>query len=137
MRVVPARRLLQLVLGASLLAAVAGPLPDLIPLWLFTLGAVVLLAVIDLARSILRMQVPSVSVPPVQRFSKDRAGILPVIFTNPDGRARRVRFALQLPPGIVATEEEQVIQLPASARAKVEWICTPRDRGLFKGERSK
>ena len=48
-RGVPTRRLLVLVLAAAVLAAVAGPVPMLLPVWLLALGGIVLAALGDMA----------------------------------------------------------------------------------------
>ena len=134
MNFVPAPRLLWLVSGVAILATLAGPWPELEPLWLLTLGGVSLAALADVALSISRARPPLVSVPAVVRFARDREGAIAVTFANPEGRARRLRFALGLPAAFAPKDEETWVELPAgAARASVEWRCTPRRRGLFSG----
>ena len=129
---VPAQRLLWSMLGVAVLAAMAGPLPELVPLWLLALGGLILTALADLARALLAAQPLTVTVPAVVRFSKDREGTVPVTFRNPAERGRRVRFALGLPATFDSPLEEMQVDLPAgAAQAVVVWRGTPRRRGRF------
>ncbi len=129
---VPATRLLWAVGGVAVLAAIAGPLPEFGPFWVLALLGVVLLAVSDLALSVKRAGPPEVSVPMVSRFAKDRAGTIALVFHNPGGEARRLRFALGLPAVFSSEREEAWIDLPAGAKhARVDWTCTPTRRGRF------
>jgi len=134
MNFIPAKNLLWLVLGAALLAAVAGPLPELAPVWLLVLGGVGLAALADLVASLAGAHPPAASVPAVVRFTKDRAGAVPVTFANPGGRARRIRFAPGLPATFESPDEEAWVDLPAGAKhARIDWRCTPRRRGRHAG----
>jgi uncharacterized protein (DUF58 family) len=135
MSLLPTRRLLWLVLGAAALAAVAGPLPELLPAWLFVLLAVGLAAVGDLAASVATGAAPpSVSAPPVSRFTKGRKGEVRLTFSNPGKAARRLRFALGLPETFESTEREVWVDLPDGAPlATIGWECTPARRGRFHG----
>lgn len=134
MSFVPSTRLLWLVFAVAIIATVAGPFRELEPLWLLALGGVIVSALADFAFSLSRSRPPAVSVPPVTRFSRDRAGSIAVTFENPDGRARRLRFALALPATFASTDEEISVDLPAgAARARVDWRCTPARRGRFDG----
>ena len=134
MSFVPSPRLLWLVFAAALVATAAGPWGELEPLWLLALGGVTLAALADVAVSLARARPPVIGVPAVVRFSRDREGAVAVTFDNPDGRARRVRFALGLPGAFAPTDEETWVDLPAgAARARIEWRCTPRRRGRFTG----
>ncbi|HUR57654.1 MAG TPA: DUF58 domain-containing protein, partial [Opitutaceae bacterium] len=132
MSVVPAPRLLWLVLAAALLAVPAGPLPDLVPLWLLTLGVLVLAALADVVVSLAKARPLTVSTEPTSRFSKDREGKIQVTFSQPAGQSRRLRFALALPSTFESREEQIWVDLPAdAARARIDWACTPRERGRF------
>jgi uncharacterized protein (DUF58 family) len=134
MSLLPTRRLLWLVLGVAVLAAVAGPLPELVPAWLFALLAVALAALGDLAACLSGARPPSVSSPAVTRFTKGRKGAIRLTFANPGKEARRLRFALGLPSAFESTEREIRIDLPAgAAEAAVDWECTPVHRGRFRG----
>ena len=132
MSLVPSQRLLWLVFYAALVGVGAGPLPELTPVWLLALGAVVFAALVDAALSLARARPPAVSVPAVVRFMRDREGVLPVTFVNEEGGARRLRVALGLPAAFVAADEDVWVDLPAGARrAQIAWRCTPRQRGRF------
>lgn len=132
MSIVPSTRLLWLVFYAALVGAGAGPLPQLVPVWLLALGAIALTALTDAALSLRRAQPPAVTTPPVARFLRDREGSLSLVFANPTRQARRLRVALGLPAPFVSREEEIWIDLPAGAeRAHIGWRCTPRQRGRF------
>src|SRR4051812_18673773 len=134
MSVVPAQRLLWLVFAAAVLALVAGPLPDLIPLWLGVVVLVTIAALVDLAFSVSKMRPLAVSAPAISRFSKDREGTVEVLFANPERRAQRVRFALGLPAAFESPDEEISVEIPAeAAHASIRWRCTPRQRGRFSG----
>jgi uncharacterized protein (DUF58 family) len=130
----PTGRLLWLVFGAAALAAVAGPLPELVPAWLFVLLAVGLFALGDLAACLAGRRPPSVSAQAVTRFTKGRKGTIRLTFENPGMVARRVRFALGLPAGFESIEREAWVDLPdGAARASIGWECLPVRRGRFRG----
>ncbi len=131
---VPSTRLLWLVGYAALVAVGAGPLPELTPIWLLALGGVVLAALADAAVSLARARPPAVTAAPIVRFMKDREGAIALTFANPDKRARRLRVGLGLPAAFASRQEEAWIELPEGAeRARVDWQCTPRQRGRFDG----
>ncbi|MEY2881980.1 MAG: hypothetical protein RLZZ15_4360 [Verrucomicrobiota bacterium] len=134
MSLVPTTRLIRLALAVAVIAVAAGPWRELEPLWLLALGALALTALADAGLSLARARPPAASVPAVVRFMRDREGVVPVTFLNPAQHARRIRFALGL-PGVFAPAEEQArVDLPAGAtRARIDWRCTPRQRGRFAG----
>jgi uncharacterized protein (DUF58 family) len=128
----PSTRLLWAVFAVAILAVLAGPLPELAPLWALALAGVGLWALADLGLSLRGLALPTVSAPDVVRFTKDRAGVLPVTFAVPAGGARRLRFALALPGVWESREAEVRVELPADApRARIDWHCTPRRRGRY------
>lgn len=132
MSIVPSTRLMWLVFYAALAAVGAGPLPELLPIWLLALGAVGVVALVDAALSLSQARPPAIALPAVARFMRDREGVLPVVFANPDRRARRLRVALGLPAAFVSREEEAWVDLPEGVeRARIDWRCTPRRRGRF------
>ena len=134
MSFVPTTRLLWLVFAAALVAIAAGPWAELQPVWLLAMVGIALTALADVAVSLARARPPVASVPAVVRFMRDRAGAVPVTFINADARARRVRFALGLPAEFAPAEEEAWVDLPAgAARARIDWRCTPKQRGRFAG----
>jgi uncharacterized protein (DUF58 family) len=130
----PTGRLLWLVFGAAALAAVAGPLPELVPAWLFILLAVVLVALGDLAACLAGRRLPTASAPAVTRFTKGRTGTIRLTYENPGKAARRFRFALGLPAGFESTERDVWVDLPeGAAHATIGWECLPIRRGRFQG----
>jgi len=132
MSIVPSSRLLWLVFYAALVGIGAGPLPELVPIWLLALGAVALAALADAAVSLHRSRPPTVGVPPIARFLRDREGILPITFVNSTRAARRLRVAVGLPAAFVARDDEAWVDLPAGVeRTRIDWRCTPRQRGRF------
>ncbi len=134
MSFVPSTRLLWLVALVALVATAAGPWRELEALWLLALSGAALAALADVAVSLARARPPGVSVPPVVRFSRDREGVVPVMFENTSGRGRRLRFALGLPGAFVSATEESWVDLPeGAARSRVDWRCTPVRRGKFTG----
>lgn len=131
MTFLPSRRLLMLVLAAIPLA---GPLPGFTPVWVVALAGLGVMALADLAWSLRTARPPAITVPAVVRFSKDRPGEIPVTFTNPDGRARRVRFALGLPAVFTDERSDVWCELPVDApHATLNWTTTPGRRGRFTG----
>ncbi len=132
MSLVPSVRLLWLVFYAALVAVGAGPLPELTPVWLLALGVIGLAALIDAGLSLARARPPAATLPAVERFMKDREGTIALTLANPDKRARRLRVALGLPAAFVSREDEAWVELPEGAeRARIEWPCTPQQRGRF------
>lgn len=132
MSFVPATRLLWLVFYTALLGVAVGPFPELVPLWVLAVGAVILAGLLDAAVSVRRARPPRIVLPPVVRFTRDREGAIPMQFENADAMARRVKVALGLPQGFASPEESMDIALPAGAtRAQALWRCTPSRRGRF------
>ena len=130
MTFLPSKLLLWLVFGVALIAIAAALLPALGPVWLLALLGLGLLALADLALSLSTVRPPAVTIPAVVRFAKDRPGVVPVTFSNPTGRALRVRFGLGLPAVFDEEQTEAMVDLPASAKhARIDWACTPRRRG--------
>ena len=134
MSLVPSSRLVWLVLLVAAFAALAGPLPELAPLWLLLGGGLLLAAVADLALSLNRLELPEVAAPEVVRLTKDRPGSIPLRLSNPDKRARGMLFGLALPDGVEAVELEREVLLPADvAQSNIDWPCLARRRGVFRG----
>jgi len=134
MSLLPTRRLLWLVFGAAALAVVAGPLPELLPAWLFVLLAVALAALGDLAACLAGERPPGASAPPVTRFTKGKPGSVRLTFANPPRSRRRLRFALGLPAVFESAQKEAWVDLPdGAAHAIIDWQCTALCRGRFGG----
>src|SRR4051794_11988920 len=115
MTLVPSTRLLAATFGVALIACLAGPLRELMPVWLIGAGAVIVLALADALLALLRAKQASASAPPVLRFTKDRPSVLPITFKNPSEHGRRVRFGLALPPSFEMALAESSVDLPAGA----------------------
>src|SRR5579885_955470 len=119
---VPSTRLLWTIFGVALLAAAAGPLPELKPAWILALLGAAVFALLDLVLSLQRLVPPEPSTPAVVRFTKDREGLLPVTFANPGGRPWRLRFAVALPAAFEHRAAELAVALPAGVpRAQIGW----------------
>jgi uncharacterized protein (DUF58 family) len=133
MNFVPAPRLLWLVFGAVLAACLAGPLPELTPVWLGALGGVMLVALADAVVTARRGEQPTAEMPLVVRMNKDRPATVPVTFSNPRGRPCRLRFALGLPVTFDSPVGAVWVDLPENAkRARIDWACTARRRGRYR-----
>jgi len=129
---VPANRLLAALLVVAVVAAVAGPLPAVTPLWVTLLLLLLVFALADLVWSLRGGLAVTASLPEVVRFSKDRPGTIAVTFSNPGETARRLRFALGLPEVFSLEREETWVDLPAGTKlARIDWTATPRARGRF------
>jgi uncharacterized protein (DUF58 family) len=124
--------MLWFVLGVAAIGVLAGPWAEFQPLWVLALGAVIIFALVDAGLTLRRGQPVTVALPPVVRFARDREAAITITFAIADRRARRIRFALGLPGVFRSREEEAWIDLPAGTeRAKIEWHCTPGQRGRF------
>ncbi len=132
--VVPAPRALAWAGGVLGLAVLAGPLPELTPFWLVASTAVVLAALLDLARGLGRDDWPQVEAPAVLRLTKDRTGTLPLTFSGLDGRVGGVRVALAAPAAFEVEDAERDVVFPSgAARSMGSWRLTPARRGRFGG----
>lgn len=133
-QVVPAPRALAWVAGLLVLAVLAGPLPGLAPLWLGASAAVLLAALVDLARGLGREDWPRVEGPAVLRLTKDRAGAVTLTFAGLDGRGGAVRVAVAAPAVFEVEDAERDVAFPAEAtRAAGVWRLTCKRRGRFDG----
>jgi len=131
---VPSSRLIWLVLLVAAFATLAGPLPELTPLWLLLGGGLLVSALADLALSLNRLVLPEVTAPAVVRLTKDRPGSIALRLGNPDKLSQTLHFGLALPEGVEPVELERLVQLPAgAAQAAFDWPCIARRRGVFQG----
>jgi uncharacterized protein (DUF58 family) len=130
----PTTRLIAWTGGVAALAVVAGPLPELVPLWLVAAGGLAAAALLDLALGLKRGDWPQVQGPDVLRLTKDRPGRAPLIFAGLDGRGGSLRVALAAPGSLEIEDADRDVTLPAeSERALDTWTLTPRRRGRFTG----
>lgn len=131
---VPSMRLVVWLGGLLVPAILAGPLPELMPLFLVMAGGLIVAALLDLARSLGATDWPVPQGPAVLRLTKDREGTLPVIFSGLGGRGGSVRVALAVPAVLAVDEVDRDVAFPQGAdRAQGIWPLTPRRRGRFSG----
>lgn len=134
MSLVPGTRLLWLVLDAALIAIVGAFFPAVHAAWLLGLAGLGAVALADAAHALARSEPIGVALPRIARFSRDREGSLEVTLAAKAGSPRRIRLGLVLPGAFVAREDEAAIDLPGGAeRYRIDWRCTPRQRGRFDG----
>ena len=96
------------------------------------IAAMLVVAVVDAALALGSVDSVSLQLPPLLRFSKERAGVIEVTVKNPSRQARRLRIGLPLPPEIACTQDDVVVTLPAEAeQSRLEWKCQPLRRGNF------
>jgi uncharacterized protein (DUF58 family) len=131
--IVPRNRLLfwvaAVLLPFALLAAIA---PDAAPIsiaFVVTLGVVVAADAAAARRSLAGI---GIELPAVVRMSKDREAKLEMRIRNEQRRQRLLRVALDLPPEIRASTDEQDVILPNAAEwSRAMWTCTPLVRGKY------
>lgn len=134
MSFVPSSRVIWLVLGVALLAAVAGPLPELSPLWALAGASLLLVLIADFGLALNRRAVPAVRCPEIVRLTKDREGLINLHLLNEEPRQRSLLVGVALPGGLETKEVERTVTLPAGPGAfEVSWTCIPRRRGVFSG----
>lgn len=96
-------------------------------------GAVVIGLIVvafDAARTMGSLDGIQMSVPDVVRFTRDREGGIPVEITLHDDLIRE--FFLQILTDATVEDREPVILVrldPDVLKSRVEWFCTPRERG--------
>lgn len=99
---------------------------------LLAVGALGILAVVDLMRGRYHLDGIDVQLAEVARFSLNREGAIEVRVRNARQTARRLRLALVWPRALVPDKEEEVVALPAGHEwSRLEWRCTPRKRGRY------
>jgi uncharacterized protein (DUF58 family) len=118
----------------AILAAVAGPLPALIPFVALIGAAFVIFALADFALGYARVEPVKIALPPLVRLTKDRKGSVPLVISNERRIERTLRLGVAWPAGIESSDEDRVVGLPGgAAQARIELTCTPRKRGRFGG----
>ncbi len=132
---VPANRLIWTLLGVAAIAAVAGPIAGMAWVWVAALVLSLILALVDLGLSLKSSRMPQVRMADSARFSKDREGPISLTFAHEGGvPTTPIRFALGLPPVFASKFPELAVSLPADAKlARIDWLCTPKRRGRFRG----
>ena len=135
--IVPSPRLLfwftALVIPAVLIGTA---LPESLPIVALLLLFALLLATIDAAASFGVLRGIAIELPETVRLSKDRAARFHMDIRNSRKRARRLRIGVNFPECVSTESAEQIVTLPAGqAASRIEWACTPRQRGRFTLER--
>ena len=135
--IVPSPRLLfwftALVIPAVLIGTA---LPEALPIVALLLLLALVLAISDAAASLGVLRGIAIELPETVRLSKDREVRFQMDIRNPRERARRLRIGLNFPETVSAEFGEQLVTLPAGqAASRIEWACTPRQRGRFTLER--
>ncbi|HEY1847915.1 MAG TPA: DUF58 domain-containing protein [Opitutaceae bacterium] len=134
MSLVPRPRLLWIVLDVALVGVLGAVFAPAHAAWLVALAGIGAVALADAALALARNDRVQVALPRVARFSRDRESSLEVTLGVKAGAARRVRLGLVLPGAFAAREDEATVDLPGGAeRYRLEWKCTPRQRGRFEG----
>lgn len=117
-------------------SAVAGAVPDLMPVALGLVGALAGLVLLDAALGYGSLGDVGLHLPEVVRLTKDREGTIEVAVRNPRRRARRIRLGLALPPEIRSTEDSLCVLLPAGTEwCRFDWACTALKRGAYRIDR--
>jgi uncharacterized protein (DUF58 family) len=133
MRVVPGSRLLLLCVVAGLpFATVATALPELAPVAIAVLAALVVAAAGDLVLSLGRLDAVQAELPAVARLTKDRDGTIDVLVRDAARRSLPLTIGLPLPGDFDLPNEAVDSRLEAGVeQAVVPWPCTPRRRGRY------
>jgi uncharacterized protein (DUF58 family) len=90
------------------------------------------LAALDAMLGLGALEGIQVQLPPVVRFSKDRAGAIEIQIRNERQKPKQLRLGLPLPREFSAPQEDLSVLLPAgSLQSRVAWPCTPLRRGRY------
>jgi uncharacterized protein (DUF58 family) len=134
-RIVPSPLLIWLVAGVGFPAAIAAAMFPAGRMAAIAAGcAVAIAAFVDAAWRGRALAGIGIETPDLVRVFKDRAAEIAVRIHNPDRAARRLRIGIAAPDGLEISEEERLIQLPASEVAAFSWSWTGRRRGRYRIE---
>jgi uncharacterized protein (DUF58 family) len=134
MALVPRLRLLWLAFDVALVGVAGAVFAPAHALWQVALAALGAVALADAALALAKNEPVTVTLPKVARFSRDREGSLEVTLAVSARSPRRLRLGLALPGAFVAREDVVTVELPGGAeRYRLQWACTPRQRGRFDG----
>jgi uncharacterized protein (DUF58 family) len=131
--IVPRSRLL-LWVGAIVVpfAALGGVVPETALGCGMVIAALFLVVALDAFLALRCLDGIGAELPPIVRFSKDRAGVVEIKIKNARQTARRVRIGLALPPEIVSRNEDVLAVLPAGSEwSRLAWPCAPLRRGNY------
>ncbi|MEO8126163.1 MAG: DUF58 domain-containing protein [Bryobacteraceae bacterium] len=135
--IAPRSRLLWLVAAALLPgAAVAAFAPWTTAIAVIVAAAALCLAVGDALLSRDRLDGFRVLLPDIVRLAKDRESAFEVRVERTRDVEEKLRLGFAFPSAIVPVDEEVVTVLPAGSRAsRLDWRCTPRQRGSYRLDR--
>jgi uncharacterized protein (DUF58 family) len=135
--IVPGHRLLIWTALVTLPAALlAGLLPPLLPMAAAAVILFAALVALDAMLGLRALEGIQVQLPPVVRFSKNRAGAIEIQIQNQPQKPKQLRLGLPLPREFSAPQEDMDVLLPAGAPlSRVSWPCTPLRRGRYPLER--
>jgi uncharacterized protein (DUF58 family) len=131
--IVPSSKLLfwsaAIVLPFALIGAVT---PATMPVSLFFISGLFLVAFADAVGARNRLAGISVELPPVTRMSKDREGKLELRIRNDRQRQSNLRLALAWPREFKPDSEEMETILPSHSEwSRLAWPCKPLKRGTY------
>ena len=130
--IVPASRLLVLVAVIAIPAAVLAILPGFAGAGYGLIGALALAALFDALAAPGVLSGIEVRTPDVVRLWKDRQGDVELTIRNPSQAQTPLRIGLPFPAQIATPDDELSTILPAASEfSRINWICTPRQRGQY------
>ena len=131
--IVPGHRLLIWTALVTLPAALlAGLLPPFLPMAAAAVILFAAVAALDAMLGLGALEGIQVQLPPVVRFSKDRAGAIEIQVKNERQKPKQLRLGLPLPREFSAPQEDLAVLLPAkSLLSRLSWPCTPLRRGRY------
>ena len=130
--IVPASRLLVLVAVIAIPAAVLAILPGFAGAGYGLIGALALAALFDALAAPGVLSGIEVRTPDVVRLWKDRQGDVELTIRNPSQAQTPLRIGLPFPAQIATPDDELSTILPAASEfSRINWTCTPRQRGQY------
>jgi len=126
------RLILWTALIAVPLTTLAGVLPDAAPLAFISITVLLIVALLDAALAFRSLEGLGLSCAETVRLSKDRAGGIELRFWSTAANHRRLRIGLPLPRVVESPQEDLVVEVPGQNQiSRINWPCTPRQRGRF------
>jgi len=133
MTLVPETRLLFWFAVVALPFSALGALyPEAAPFAIVLIAGLLVVALVDAAVSLGRLDGISVGLPEVVRLSKDRAGSIEVTVKNELKRPLRLKLGLGLPRELTSPHEDATVLLPSETeQSRLDWPVTPLRRGNY------
>ena len=135
---VPSSRLLLFTTFVGLpLFLMAGMDREMAAPWAAALGALGVLAVLDLAFSLNRLEPFGVESGKIQRLIQGREGALELFVTNASKASRKLRLGLPFPRSMETPHPDLWVQLPQdTVKSRISWPVTAKERGRILLEKS-